>query len=388
MSSLPPELWLAAFDILRLPAPKDDIFPDLPPDISNLQNVSLTCRYFRQLSEPFFYERFTLRVDEEDAEMLIGLLEACPEKRLWIKYLIFFGDADGMISPVYAPLPLHHFTNLIPEFRELKGVKFSDVELPIAIISKVLQRPELEVWDSHNLTIEGDDENLDVDPETIPLRRLRMTRIKRNVHRLIRLAKSPSLEALNLEGDLFEIPLGVDALDSEGTPFRNLRYLILRGLHLDLYHLLPFLEQCTNVTRMNIGGEVHTYSLLHQPFPTSILPHLQRFEGGSDVAKTLVPFSPVEYISLDHTTPLDVLANGTLFNVLATSSRPVKSLHAKVTGEWRDGLLADIANALTALEDLCLDVSYADEAPDVSLKSINPQGCHAFADCDAHIVLG
>lgn len=146
------------------------------------------------------------------------------------------GNADSLISQVYQPPSFHRLADLITDFRGLKGVGLADLALPIQFIYGIPQCPGLQVWDCDEITLEADANTLDIDWDTLYLRRLRIMTMRPNLRYFERLAQSPCRESFTIGAiQFFHMPMGVDILKLfPASAFRRLCHLSLLALFLSL----------------------------------------------------------------------------------------------------------------------------------------------------------
>lgn len=299
--SLPPELWIATLDFLRIRIDKNLGLSGLigyhPPDTRTLKQLSLTSHSFYTLAQPFLFERIILRngISPEGENRTSQLLEALntrPERKSWVHQLGLddwkFGSESRMESS-------SEVWNLILEFRNLRALRLKSVSFPMDIFEHLKSLHHFYYLSIRSCSFQYSDRSISL-PEPLEVKSLTLRSGHGNISEVAGLCMGPKLESLRHGGSF--APSILSTLQS--TPFSLLRTYHPINLSLpDIQTLFAVAANMPNLETLSFQAlppmPIGKSSML-AVMPKNVLPNLCHLTGPLWLLAKIVPDHPINHL--------------------------------------------------------------------------------------------
>lgn len=363
--SLPPELWLATMDHLRMEIeiPVTQLVRSPAPDIKVLKELTRVSRTLHTLAEPFIWERVRLsgsgvHAPKDGVRPILRLLDQNPDRKKWIKYLTLDrwdltprGDVEGSNKS-----DAEAVWSTFLELPNLIALSLHHVVAAPQLFAHLTALPALRAFSTFAFNVDTNSPESDDNPDPLSSLRsviLRGVRGNACAEEVVKAVIHPGLERL-LHGTSF-----ARYIHSQMTihNFAQLReYHMVEPTLFDLTKLFQVAPSLPALTQLRIDTKVrnpspHEQSQIH--LAQDHLASLTCISAPLWLLAKLVPGRPIRDLEIQNLRITVTNHDHELFKLLAPGCAQVTSLTLEADA-WVQLELGDIGEVFPALERLTL----------------------------------
>lgn len=368
---LPPEIWIHV--IINFSAPRfrlqdgqTGLRPRSPK--TDLFHLSLVSTRFRQLCQPYVFDRLSFRLVDGSGLPTLGdristvssFMDRRPEIKQWIRAISLIGPPDRVRTTMFNPA----LTTLFTRLENIETVYISNWTVVPSLLSGLNLDQMREIVVESSLM-----EQFHAIPALQPgslLRYLWLDGIfdTHAAEAFAPLIRSPGLKRLGILRDNQPF-LSTHLRNDPNYKFGGLLQLTIAApiTPFETRCFMALVQQCPEIHSLHIYSQPlepnpEPSSLLNPTLPIYIFSKLTEFVGPLSIACRIVRDRPISRIIVDgwQDAP-DVLTRDLLVPLMPTV--PITLLHLRAEW-WTEGLLETIADLFPALEDFSLKFSCGD----------------------------